>query len=70
MSNVLDKSFIHRSYPKLAYGSIYSILSSILRYVQTSSCSIFEADKGRTNKISRGGVSTRLFASPESFLQV
>ena len=23
MSNVLDKSFIHRSYPKLAYGSIY-----------------------------------------------
>ena len=22
MSNVLDKSFIHRSYPKLAYGSI------------------------------------------------
>ena len=24
MSNVLDKSFIHRSYPKLAYGSIYS----------------------------------------------
>ena len=24
MSNVLDKSFIHRSYPKLAYGSIYA----------------------------------------------
>ena len=23
MSNVLDKSFIHRSYPKLAYGSIH-----------------------------------------------
>ena len=23
MSNVLDKSFIHRSYPKLAYGSMY-----------------------------------------------
>ena len=23
MFNVLDKSFIHRSYPKLAYGSIY-----------------------------------------------
>ena len=23
MSNVLDKSCIHRSYPKLAYGSIY-----------------------------------------------
>ena len=23
MSNVLDKSFIHRYYPKLAYGSIY-----------------------------------------------
>ena len=26
MSNVLDKSFIHRSYPKLAYGSIYKIV--------------------------------------------
>ena len=25
MSNVLDKSFIHRSYPKLAYGSIYRL---------------------------------------------
>ena len=25
MSNVLDKSFIHRSYPKLAYGSIYEL---------------------------------------------
>ena len=25
MSNVLDKSFIHRSYPKLAYGSIYPL---------------------------------------------
>ena len=24
MSNVLDKSFIHRSYPKLAYGSIHT----------------------------------------------
>ena len=23
MSNVSDKSYIHRSYPKLAYGSIY-----------------------------------------------
>ena len=23
MSNVFDKSFIHRSYPKLAYGSMY-----------------------------------------------
>ena len=27
MSNVLDKSFIHRSYPKLAYGSINDILN-------------------------------------------
>ena len=26
MSNVLDKSFIHRSYPKLAYGSIYDYM--------------------------------------------
>ena len=26
MSNVLDKSFIHRSYPKLAYGSMYKLL--------------------------------------------
>ena len=25
MFNVLDKSFIHRSYPKLTYGSIYTI---------------------------------------------
>ena len=25
MSNVLDKSFIHRSYPKLAYGSINEV---------------------------------------------
>ena len=28
MSNVLDKSFIHRSYPKLAYGSIYTTIGS------------------------------------------
>ena len=26
MSNVLDKSFIHRSYPKLAYGSIHTYI--------------------------------------------
>ena len=25
MSNVLDKSFIHRSYPKLAYGSMNDV---------------------------------------------
>ena len=30
MSNVLDKSFIHRSYPKLAYGSIYIYFESLL----------------------------------------
>ena len=29
MSNVLDKSFIHRSYPKLAYGSIHANTSSL-----------------------------------------
>ena len=27
MSNVSDKSFIYRSYPKLAYGSIYDFLA-------------------------------------------
>ena len=26
MSNVLDKSFIRRSYPKLAYGSIHTYI--------------------------------------------
>ena len=33
MSNVLDKSFIHRSYPKLAYGSIYEYLASQTTYI-------------------------------------
>ena len=32
MSNVLDKSFIHRSYPKLAYGSIYKPMFSSLLF--------------------------------------
>ena len=32
MSNVLDKSFIHRSYPKLAYGSIYTIQYNTIQY--------------------------------------
>ena len=32
MSNVLDKSFIHRSYPKLAYGSMYYITIHALHY--------------------------------------
>ena len=30
MSYVLDKSFIHRSYPKLTYGSIYLTLAGII----------------------------------------
>ena len=29
MSDVLDKSFIHISYPKLAYGSIHSVKNSL-----------------------------------------
>ena len=35
MSNVSDKSFIYRSYPKLAYGSIYfkSLLSTELSLI-------------------------------------
>ena len=33
MSNVLDKSFIHRSYPKLAYGSIYTKILLQVKYL-------------------------------------
>ena len=37
MSNVLDVSFIHRSYPKLAYGSMYvCILLSTIKQSFTS----------------------------------
>ena len=33
MSNVLDKSFIHRSYPKLAYGSIHRLTKNICKSI-------------------------------------
>ena len=33
MSNVLDKSFIHRSYPKLAYGSINIVKKTITKLI-------------------------------------
>ena len=33
MSNVLDKSFIHRSYPKLAYGSMNDPVPGLTNYL-------------------------------------
>ena len=42
MSNVVDKSFIHRSYPQLAYGSIYLYVDcDMLATIHLNSLSFF-----------------------------
>ena len=62
MSNVLDKSFIHRSYPKLAYGSIYeypSLSGTMAETVSIDYLQLYKSDTCNVKQTKQEGKTTR-----------